>query len=205
MDGPPGSGASAMARALAAATGASLYADPAPGNPFRDDFARAPERFAFQTQTYCLLTRYRQQVELAQPDLFSPSGSVTDYVFARDALFARVTLSAGELHLYQRIHQLLDQRLPQPDLLVYVTAERDVLRGRLRSLVASSDRVIKLSVFERLADVMDEHFFSYDATPFLFLDTSRLTALEEPARLDEAIDLIRKTRAGARRVVLSAP
>ena len=191
-----------MARALAAASGASLYADPAPGNPFRDEFARAPERFAFQTQTYCLLTRYRQQVELAQPDLFSPSGAVTDYVFARDELFARLTLTAEELHLYQRIHQLLDQRLPQPDLVVYVTAGRDVLRGRVRALVPSSDRVIKLSVFERLADLMDEHFFSYDATPFLFLDTSRLAALEEPGRLDEAVDLIRKTRAGARRVVL---
>lgn len=191
-----------MARALAAATGASLYADPAPGNPFRDDFARAPERFAFQTQTYCLLTRYRQQVELAQPDLFSPSGSVTDYVFARDELFARLTLSAEELHLYQRIHQLLDQRLPQPDLVVYVTAGRDILRSRVRALVPSADRVIKLSVFERLAELMDEHFFSYDATPFLFIDTSRLTSLEDPGRLDEAIDLIRRTRAGARRVVL---
>lgn len=201
VDGPPGSGASALARALATATGASLYADPAPGNPFRDDFARAPERFAFQTQTYCLLTRYRQQVELAQPDLFSPSGSVTDYVFARDALFARVTLSTEELHLYQRIHQLLDARLPQPDLVVYVTAERDVLRGRVRALVPSSDRVIKLSVFERLADLMDEHFFSHDATPFLFLDTSRLASLDD---CGEAVDLIRKTRAGARRVVLGS-
>jgi deoxyadenosine/deoxycytidine kinase len=145
VDGPPGSGASAVARGLAAATGATLYSDPAPGNPFRDDFARAPERFAFQTQTYCLLTRYRQQVELAQPDLFSPGGAVADYLFARDELFARVTLRPEELHLYQRIHQLLDARIPRPDLVVYVTAARDSLRARLRALGHSSDRVIKLS------------------------------------------------------------
>jgi deoxyadenosine/deoxycytidine kinase len=203
VDGPPGSGASALARALAAATGAALYADPAPANPFRDDFARAPERFAFQTQTYCLLARYRQQIELAQPDLFSPSGSVTDYVFARDELFARVTLRPEELHLYQRIHQLLDQRLPSPDLVVYLTGAREVLRSRIRALVPSADRVIKLSVFDRLADALDEHFLTWDLCPLLILDTTALSSLEEPGRLDEAIDLVRRTRGGAQCVKLA--
>lgn len=205
VDGPPGSGASAMARALAAASGASLYADPAPGNPFRDEFARAPERFAFQTQTYCLLTRYRQQVELAQPDLFSPSGAVADYVFARDELFARVTLRPEELHLYQRIHDLLDARIPQPDLVVYVTAARDALRARLRALGNSADRVIKLSVFERLADLMDERFFAYDDGPLLILDSTGAGSpaeFERPGRLDETIDLIRRTRAGVQCIKL---
>jgi deoxyguanosine kinase len=202
VDGPPGSGASAVARALAAATGATLYADPAPDNPFRDQFARAPERFAFQTQTYCLLTRYRQQVELAQPDLFSPSGAVADYLFGRDELFARVTLRPDEFHLYQRIHQLLDARIPQPDLVVYVTATRESLRARLRALGNSADRVIKLSVFERLADLMDERFTTYDAGPLLILDTTLLRSLEDKNPLDEAIDLIRRTRAGVQCVKL---
>ena len=202
VDGPPGSGASAIARALAEATGAVLYADPAPGNPFRDEFARHPERFAFQTQTYCLLTRYRQQVELAQPDLFSPSGAVTDYVFARDELFARTTLNPEELHLYQRIHQLLDQRIPEPDLVVYVTASREVLRDRVRAQVPSSDRVIKLSVCERLAAVMDDHFLSHDRGPLLILDTSAAASTSSPAALAEAIDHIRRTRGGTRCVRL---
>lgn len=205
VDGPPGSGASAVARRLAAATGATLYADPAPGNPFRDDFARAPERFAFQTQTYCLLTRYRQQVELAQPDLFSPGGAVADYVFARDELFARVTLRPEELHLYQRIHQLLDARIPRPDLVVYVTAARDSLRARLRALGQSSDRVIKLSVFERLADLMDERFFVWDDGPLLILDTTGAGSpaeFEQSNRLSETIDVIRRTRAGVQCVKL---
>jgi deoxyguanosine kinase len=202
VDGPPGSGASAIARALAAATGATFYRDPAPGNPFRDDFARSPERFAFQAQTYCLLTRYRQQVELAQPDLFSPSGSVTDYLFARDELFARVTLRPEELHLYQRIHQLLDQRIVQPDLVVYLTAERDVLRGRVRALVPSADRVIQLSVFDRLATAMDEHFVAYDLAPLLILDTSALPSLEAPGPIERAVDLVRRTHGGSRWIKL---
>ena len=208
VDGPPGSGASAVAGALAAATGAALIRDPAPGNPFLDEFARSPERFAFQTQTFCLLARYRQQVELAQPDLFARSGTVTDYVFARDELFARVTLRADELHLYQRIHQLLDQRLPQPDLVVYVTAAREVLRARLRAQVNSADRVIKLSVVERLAEEMDEYFLTYDQAPLLILDTTAVGApLGSPAassQLDEAVAAVRRTRGGARCFRLAA-
>jgi deoxyadenosine/deoxycytidine kinase len=201
VDGPPGSGASSVARALAAATGAALISDPAPANPFLEDFARSPDRFAFQTQTYCLLARYRQQVELAQPDLFSTSGAVTDYVFARDELFARITLRPDELHLYQRIHQLLDQRLPQPDLVVYVTAARDVLLARLRAQVPSSDRVIKLSVVNALAAEMDEHFLTYDQAPLLILDTTAVhSPLDSPAaagQLDAAVDAVRRTRGGA--------
>jgi deoxyguanosine kinase len=201
VDGPPGSGATAVARALAAATGAALISDPAPANPFLQDFAASPDRFAFQTQTYCLLARYRQQVELAQPDLFSRSGTVTDYVFARDELFARVTLRPEEHHLYRRIHQLLDQRLPQPDLVVYVTAAREVLRARLRALVPSADRVIKLSVVGRLAEEMDEHFLTYDQAPLLILDTSAMAAPpSSPAasgQLAEAVEAVRRTRGGA--------
>lgn len=201
VDGPPGSGASAVAQALAAATGAALICDPAPGNPFRDELARDPERFAFQTQTYCLLARYRQQVELAQPDLFSLSGTVSDYVFARDQLFARVTLRPDELHLYQRIHQLLDQQVPQPDLVVYVTARREVLRARVREQVPSADRVIKLSVLERLAAEMDEHFLTYDEAPLLILDTSAVKAplgsAGATAQLDQAVEAVRRTRGGA--------
>lgn len=205
VDGPPGSGASALARALAEVTGATLYPDPAPDNPFRDEFARAPERFAFQTQIYCLLTRYRQQVELAQPDLFSPSGAVADYVFARDRLFAGITLAPEELHLYQRVHLLLDQRIPSPDLVVYLTASPEALRARLRELRASSDRVIKMSVLDQLTAAMNDHFFTYDSGPLLILDTTHLGALEEPGGLDEAIDLIRKTRAGVHVVRLGGP
>lgn len=191
-----------IARTLAAATHATLYADPAPHNPFRDEFAKDPARFAFQTQTYCLLTRYRQQVELAQPDLFSPSGAVTDYLFARDELFARVTLRPDEMHLYQRIHQLFDQRIPEPDLVVYVTGSRETLRGRVRAAVPSSDRVIKLSVFDQLADVMDDYFLNYERGPLLILDSSSIPVMEEPSALADVVDLVRKTTGGVQCVQL---
>jgi len=197
IDGPPGAGASALARKLAASTGATFIEDPAPQNPFLDDFAREPRRYAFQTQTYCLLARYRQQVELAQPALFAPAGAVADYVFARDAMFARITLTPEEYALYGRIHSLLDAHLPTPDLVVYLTADRNVLRSRARRVLSSSERVIKLNVIDQLASEMDEHFFAYEGGPLLVINTSDFDFVEHPNQLEELTDLIVKTRAGA--------
>ncbi len=196
VEGPPGSGVSALARALAAATDATLVADPAPDNPFLAEFARDPVRFGFQAQTYCLLARYRQQLELAQPDLFAPAGVVADYVFARDALFARITLTANEFQLYRKIYQLLEPRLPSPDLVVYLTADREVLRGRIRRCVAPVDRVVKLKVMDQLAADMDAYFFSYAETPLLVINTSEFDIVEQPKHLEEFIEVIRKARAG---------
>jgi deoxyguanosine kinase len=196
VDGPPGAGVTAMAHALVEATGAQLVADPGPGNPFRDDFARDPRRFGFQTQVYCLLTRYRQQVELAQPDLFGPGDLVADYVFARDAVYAGATLRPDEYLLYERIHGLLDARLPTPDLVVYLTADTDVLRARIRKQVTSADRVIKLGVIDELARAMDELFFSYADGPLLTINTSAIDIVENRDQLAELVEVIRRTRAG---------
>jgi hypothetical protein len=91
---------------------------------------------------------------------------------------------------------LLDARTPTPDLVVYLTADREILRSRVRRLVSSSDRMIKLNVIERLAAEMDEHFFSYESGPLLVINTSEYDFVERPAELGEFIELIEKTRAG---------
>jgi deoxyguanosine kinase len=200
IDGPPGSGVSAVARAVAAAAGAELHADPAPASPFKAEFADHPDRFAFQTQTYCLLARYRQQLELSQPDLFATGGAVTDYWFAKDRLYARVVLRRDELMLYERIHGLRAGRLPEPALMVYLTADTDVLKRRVRGMVPSADRVIKLSVIDSLAAEMDHYAFGYDRGPLLVINTSELDAVETPSHLEELTEVILKTRAGVHHI-----
>src|SRR5439155_547805 len=90
-----------------------------------------PEKHAFQTQLFFLLERYRQQHTIEQLDLFS-NGTVADYMFARDAIFAQVTLNPDEFRLYQQIYELLDRQLPRPDLVVYLEARPEVLQRHLR-------------------------------------------------------------------------
>ena len=112
-------------------------------------FYEDPERYAFQTQLFFLLERYRQQRELGQLELFT-EGTVADYLFARDGIFAALTLGADEFQLYQQIFQLLDQRLPRPDLVIYLEARADVLMRHLKKRERDYERGITPEYLEKL-------------------------------------------------------
>jgi deoxyadenosine/deoxycytidine kinase len=195
VDGPPGAGVGAVAERLARIAGARLVRDPTAENPFLEGFARDAKRYAFQAQLFFLLARYRQQGELAQGDLFAAGGVVADYCFARDRLWARLTLSADELALYEKVHGLLDARVPRPDLVVYVTARPEVLRARLQKRVKSTDRVVEAGLIDEIAASMSRFFFQYDESPLLVVNTSEIDHVEE-RHLDEIVAVIRRTRAG---------
>src|SRR5438552_12461564 len=121
VEGPIGVGKTALARRLATEFGARLLLEQVEENPFLRKFYEDPEKHAFQTQLFFLLERYRQQHTIEQLDLFS-KGTVADYMFARDAIFAQVTLNPDEFRLYQQIYELLDRQLPRPDLVIYLEA-----------------------------------------------------------------------------------
>src|SRR5262245_46110431 len=129
VEGPIGVGKTALARRLATEFGSRLVLEHVDENPFLRKFYEDSGKYAFQTQLFFLLERYRQQLEMGQGDLFTQGGVVADYLFAKDGIFAGITLGAEEFHLYQQIFQLLDQRLPRPDLVIYLEARPEVLRS----------------------------------------------------------------------------
>ena len=103
VEGPIGVGKSSLAEILAESLGARLVSEDPGGNPFLAPFYRDPRRYALSAQLFFLLQRYGQQADLAQGSLFEPGGLVADYLFAKDRLFATLTLSADELALYDRV------------------------------------------------------------------------------------------------------
>src|SRR5512140_1401750 len=88
-------------------------------NPFLSDFYADRARYAFQTQIFFLLSRYRQQHKVIS-DTLAQATLISDYLFAKDWLFAHLNLQGDELAMYERVHAILGEQIPQPDLVVYL-------------------------------------------------------------------------------------
>lgn len=190
VEGPIGVGKTTLARILADEFRARLVLEQVEENPFLKRFYEDQEKWGFQTQLFFLLTRYRQQKELAQPELFQQN-VVGDYLFAKDHIFAGINLPADELALYQQLFKLLDARLPKPDLVVYLQARTDVLLSRLKKRARDYERHVTPGYIEKLAEAYRDYFFNYDETPLLVVNCS---GIDFVAHSDETADLIREIR-----------
>ena len=129
------------------------------------------QKFAFQTQLFFLLCRFKQQQELFQQDLFS-AVTVSDYLFAKDRIFACLTLTGDELALYERVFDALGPRVTKPDLVIYLQARLDVLLTASRSAAGSSSGTFDAGYLEDLVQAYNDFFFHYSETPLLVINTS---------------------------------
>jgi deoxyguanosine kinase len=193
LEGPIGVGKTTLAQVLARELNARLILEAAEDNPFLARFYEDPDKYAFSAQLYFLLTRYNQQRELLQQDLFAQS-TVSDYLFAKDRIFASLNLAPDELVLYEQVYKLLDANMAKPDLVVYLLARSDVLVERLRRRNRDFERDISYEYLERVSTAYRDFFFYYDEAPLLVVDTSEIDFVSNPGDL---ADLIREIdRAG---------
>ncbi|MBP2683649.1 MAG: deoxynucleoside kinase, partial [Deltaproteobacteria bacterium] len=179
IEGPIGVGKSSLAKILAQKTASRLVKEEVEGNPFLERFYENPRKYAFQTQLFFLLSRYRQQREVAQGDLFE-GGVVCDYILAKDKIFALINLEDDEISLYESIYKLLVSTLPKPDLVVYLQARPEVLLSRVRKRGVAYERNISLDYLRTLSDAYNEYFFHYNETPLLVVNTSEIDFVESP-------------------------
>src|SRR5260370_7175300 len=119
VEGPIGVGKTSLARALSRQMSARLVLEEVDGNPFLPRFYEDPDKFALPVQLYFLLTRYNQQRELAQQDLFAQA-TASDYLFAKDRIFSSLNLASDEMTLYANVNRLLDPLMPNPHLAVSI-------------------------------------------------------------------------------------
>ena len=173
VEGPIGVGKTSLAKILAAEFQARCIFEKVEDNPFLPKFYEDRETYAFQNQLFFLLSRYQQQRELIQQDLFSQN-MVADYLFAKDKIFATLTLNSEELSLYQQIYQLLDTRIPKPDLVVYLQARPEVLYKRIKKRDKKYERGVTLEYLEEVAQGYNRYFFQHDETPLLVVSTSEI-------------------------------
>src|SRR5207253_5866619 len=173
VEGPIGVGKTSLAKILANEFQARTVFERVEDNPFLPKFYKARETYAFQNQTFFLLSRYQQQMELGQHDLFNQN-TLADYLFAKDNIFATLTLSNEELNLYQQIYALLNTRVPKPDLVVYLQARPEVLYKRVKKRDKKYERGVTFEYLSEVAQAYNLFFFHYDETPLLVVNTSAI-------------------------------
>jgi deoxyguanosine kinase len=180
VEGPIGVGKTSLARRLADRFGAQTVLEDPQANPFLERFYRDSVRYALPTQLFFLFQRVGQLRDLTQRDLFHQA-AVGDFLFEKDPLFARLTLSDDELALYRQIYDTLRPQAPTPDLVIYLQAQPDTLVERVRRRGVASEATISETYLRALGDAYSRFFHHYDAAPLLIVNTEHLNPVERDA------------------------
>ena len=190
VEGPIGAGKTSLARRLAARLSAELLLERPEENPFLGRFYGDMARYALPTQLFFLFQRARQLEPLAQLDLFGRP-TVADFLFDKDPLFARVTLSGDELSLYQRLYDVIRPQAPAPDLVVYLQAPTATLIERVRRRSASYEHTLGEDYLAVLAESYARFFYHYAAAPVLIVNSEHLNFVEREADFELLVSRVR--------------
>ncbi len=195
VEGPIGIGKTSLAQLLAERFGGGAVLEVVEENPFLTRFYTDRQKYAFQTQLFFLLSRFRQQQELFQADLFR-SVVVSDYLFAKDRIFACLNLDAHELALYDRIFEALGPRVARPDLVIFLQARLDVLLQRIRKRGREYERQFDPHYLDQLIRAYNDYFFHYSETPLLVINTSDIDFVNDQQDFENLVNVIGKMRVG---------
>jgi deoxyadenosine/deoxycytidine kinase len=195
VEGPIGVGKTSLVDLLAERLKGRKLLEVAEDNPFLPNFYKDPKRYAFQTQLWFLLNRFRQQQALAQFDLFRQT-LVADYLFAKDKIFAYLTLEDHDLSLYERVHALLQVQVPVPDLVIFLQASTEALLQRIAIRGKAYEREIDGKYLGELNEAYTHFFFHYTASPLLVVNTSDIDFVNRREDFEDLIKKIGETRPG---------
>ncbi len=190
IEGAIGVGKTTLARMVSEELRASLLLEVFEENPFLSDFYADRQRYAFQTQIFFLLSRYHQQSRII-PQTLARERLVSDYLFDKDRLFAHLNLINDELAMYERVHRILGEQIPAPDLVVYLRASTDVLMGRIALRDRPYERNMSRDYIDSLRLAYDDFFSSYASAPVLTIDTDNLDFVRSRQDRGYVIGLVR--------------
>ncbi|SVC73060.1 uncharacterized protein METZ01_LOCUS325914 [marine metagenome] len=197
IEGTIGVGKTSLAGILGDRLEAKLILEEFEENPFLVEFYKDSERFAFQTQLFFLLSRYRQQQKLQQTDLFTKT-LISDYMFVKDRLFAALNLDDKEMSLYNAVARILEKNVASPDMVIFLQSDTDRLMQNIKLRGREYEKLIDWKYIDALNQMYNEYFFRYDDSPLLIINTNDIDFVNNKDDLEEIIEFIRTPGEGTR-------
>ena len=195
IEGVIGVGKTSLAKKLSEKLEAQLMLEEFETNPFLGKFYEDRTRYAFQTQMFFLINRYKQQQKIIQEDLFS-NFIVSDYIFEKDQIFAFLNLSDDELVLYDNLFPLLQRELRKPDLVVFLQASIDRIMNNIKKRSRNIEKNLYRSYISELSDAYNNFFFKYSNTPLLIVNTTDIDFVKNEKDFEELYKQIFRTDRG---------
>jgi deoxyguanosine kinase len=190
IEGPIGAGKTTVVDKLAERLDANKVLEDGTTNPFLRAFYDGKPGVAFQAELFFLLSRYRQQQEMTQRQLFAQA-TLSDYVFEKSRLFAYLNLDDSELLIFDKLFSLLSESVPKPDLVVYLQAPTEVLMKRVRARERPEDTSCSEEYLAEVNRAYNHYFFHYSATPLLVVNTTDVDFARNPEDTDDLLKQVR--------------
>ena len=197
IEGTIGVGKTSLAKLLADRLDGRLILEKFEENPFLEEFYKDPDHYAFQTQLWFLLSRYRQQQDLQQMDLFT-SALVSDYMFVKDRLFAALNLNDNEMKLYDMVARILEKNIVEPDLVIFLQSDTERLMENIKKRGRDYEVSMDWKYIDALNQIYNEYFFRYDKSPLLIINSNDIDFVNNEADLDSIFEFIRTPGEGTR-------
>lgn len=195
VEGVIGAGKTSLSRMVSERLNARLVLEQFDENPFLERFYEDPEHYAFQTQIFFLLSRYRQQQDLFQADLFH-NALVTDYIFDKDKIFAYLNLQDDELRLYETLVSSIEKNIPTPDLVVYLQSSVERLMSNIRARGRKYEENISEEYIKDLNEAYNYFFFRYKNAPLLIVNSTEIDFVNNKEDFEELYkEILRPNRA----------
>ncbi|GAA5522325.1 deoxynucleoside kinase [Aliifodinibius salicampi] len=183
IEGVIGVGKTSLAKLLSERHNARLVLEQFKDNPFLPKFYEDRERYAFPTQMAFLASRFQQQQDMLSKDLFQQM-IISDYIFEKDRIFARLNLGDDELALYDSIFDIMTGISAKPDLVIYLQSSVDRLMHNIRQRDRDYERHISRSYLEELSEAYNHFFYHYNKSPLMIINTTEVDFVNNKKHLD---------------------
>ena len=191
IEGNIGAGKTTLANILAERLNARLVLEQFADNPFLSKFYKNPEQYAFPLELSFMAERYKQLKELLHTRDMFQSLTITDYLFTKCLLFAKVNLPEDEFMLYQKLFDIIHQQILKPELLIYLHAPVNKLQANIKKRNRSYEQAIPDEYLFNIQEMYTSYIKQHNIKT-VFVDASNADFINNPAHVDVILDILSK-------------